>query len=364
MDAKAKFKVIQGKCYKDQAIWVLNAFWKTRPAFGDNLEEAEKVWQYYMLLKDLDKAGEEGSCLDEFQAHRVLEKLEEALTVRDMRETLTKADLDFDKRISLCEFMIYKYKVEWKDLVEAPQGDQDDIKIREAAEMVEKAQAAMAECEAAAEKAKAEKAAASDAAAAAFRDEQAAKEKEATAVAAEEEQKAMEQAVADALAVLQREEDAYKTKCETLETTGSDMSIGIVKRNTAKQELAQLKASDPMPLQRAKITQEAALRKQARATKSAAAARVAASGARSTAEKSREEAQAAEALAEKAAEDAIAAVATSIKAFNDALAFLEKTKLECQGSGQGKLWWMGRELEEAKKYMSQAQLAKLAASQA
>ena len=69
-------------------------------------------------------------------------------------------------------------------------------------------------------------------------------------------------------------------------------------------------------------------------------------------------------MAEKAAEDAIAAVATSIKAYNDALAFLEKTKLECQGAGQGKLWWMGRELEEAKKYMSQAQLAKLAASQA
>ena len=70
---------------------------------------------------------------------------------------------------------------------------------------------------------------------------------------------------------------------------------------------------------------------------------------------------AARAEAEHAAEEAELAVKASIKAFQDAEAYLEKVKLECKGAGKGKLWWLDRELEEAKKYMSQAQLARLAA---
>ena len=30
---------------------------------------------------------------------------------------------------------------------------------------------------------------------------------------------------------------------------------------------------------------------------------------------------------------------------------MERVKRSCTGSGQGTLWWMGHELEEAKKYM-------------
>ena len=46
------------------------------------------------------------------------------------------------------------------------------------------------------------------------------------------------------------------------------------------------------------------------------------------------------------------------------MAYLEKVKLEVSAAGKGKLWWMDRELTERKKYMSQAQLARLAASSA
>ena len=47
----------------------------------------------------------------------------------------------------------------------------------------------------------------------------------------------------------------------TLDAKTKDQSIGQVSRNKAVQELAQLKGQDPLPLRRAKITQEAAVRK-------------------------------------------------------------------------------------------------------
>eukprot|EP00034_Subulatomonas_tetraspora_P000052 GABW01000070.1.p1 GENE.GABW01000070.1~~GABW01000070.1.p1 ORF type:complete len:55 (-),score=12.36 GABW01000070.1:83-247(-) len=39
------------------------------------------------------------------------------------------------------------------------------------------------------------------------------------------------------------------------------MNLGVVKRNRAANELAQLKDEDPLPLRKAKITQGAALRR-------------------------------------------------------------------------------------------------------
>ena len=41
-----------------------------------------------------------------------------------------------------------------------------------------------------------------------------------------------------------------------------------------------------------------------------------------------------------------------------------RLKIRLSGGGQGELWWMSRELEEAKKYMSPAQRRKLERQQA
>ena len=76
------------------------------------------------------------------------------------------------------------------------------------------------------------------------------------------------------------------------------------------------------------------------------------------ARKAAEAAKDAAAAAKQAADDA---VSKSVESYHDAEEFLDKVKKECAGAGQGKIWWMDRELDEAKKYMSQAQLAKLAA---
>lgn len=71
----------------------------------------------------LDKAnGEAGNELNEFDAHRLIEKCDSALTVQKMREVLKEIDVDFNKMVSLSEFMIYKFGIDWTLLVNAPQG--------------------------------------------------------------------------------------------------------------------------------------------------------------------------------------------------------------------------------------------------
>ena len=64
-----------------------------------------------------------------------------------------------------------------------------------------------------------------------------------------------------AQAEFQKQEDDYKAAIKALEDKKNNESLGMVARNKASQELAQLKEKDPLPLRRAKITQDAAVRK-------------------------------------------------------------------------------------------------------
>merc|ERR1711862_580403 len=115
---------------------------------------------------------------------------------------------------------------------------------------------------------------------------------------------------------LYEEERIYNEKIADAERRSGEG--GVVSRNKAKNELEQLKAEDPLPLRRAKITQEAAIKKS---------------------EKTK-----------KAAEETLA---DCQEKFKEAQAYLTKVKASC-GSAQGGIWWIERELHEAKKYMPTA----------
>jgi hypothetical protein len=65
-----------------------------------------------------------------------------------------------------------------------------------------------------------------------------------------------------------------------------------------------------------------------------------------------------------AAEAAAEALASAEAAFKEAENLLKVEMKKATGGGQGELWWMSRELEEAKKYMSPAALRKLERQQA
>merc|ERR1711988_1770131 len=70
-----------------------------------------------------------------------------------------------------------------------------------------------------------------------------------------------------AAAELKAQEEAYENKKQELQTKGEGSGVGAMR---ARNELAQLLAEDPLPLRRAKITQEAALKKAEKATNAAA----------------------------------------------------------------------------------------------
>ena len=122
-DDMGRLSGLSQKKYVDQAQWFLNAYWEkplsdSEAAFRDNPDAREAVWLWTEHMCKLDKKrGKEGSELDEFEAHIFLEKNTEAVTVKKMREVLAEIDVDFNQKVSMTEFLIYNYKVDWHYLV-------------------------------------------------------------------------------------------------------------------------------------------------------------------------------------------------------------------------------------------------------
>jgi len=457
-----KLHVVCQKTYKEQAVWFLNCFWEE---FAD--KEAELIWQYVLKNAELDLENHEtGSGLDEMKAHVFLERFDETLTVREMRAKLRSTgaigESERPKLVPLMHYLLYKYNADWHTLVdETRQGDNKE-ELEKAEQMLKEVQQAFQESERAASAARKAlleaqskeadaKAREAEAVAreneavqreneavqrekeaverenAAKASEQQAKQREAAAKAsAEESRKIEEQAKKDAvaakqaevdaqaaqkeleaaLAELKKEEDAFNAKKSELERKGNDESIGLVTRNKAKNELAQLLAEDPLPLKRAKITQEAAVRKAEKATahaaqtrqaseasassaskaraqaeqdaaqaesarksaeadaaaasaaresasqarQSASQAREAAASARQAASQARQQAEAARAASEKASAAAEAALDEAARRLSEAETYLEEVKSK-PGQSYGALWWIDRELHEQKKYL-------------
>jgi hypothetical protein len=77
----------------------------------------------------------------------------------------------------------------------------------------------------------------------------------------EENVKKAEAEVKAAVEELKKQEDSYNNQISTLEAKTKDPSASTVAKSKAANELAQLKGEDPLPLRKAKITQEASLRK-------------------------------------------------------------------------------------------------------
>jgi len=118
-------------------------------------------------------------------------------------------------------------------------------------------------------------------------------------------------------------------KKDDLQRKSDDQSLGVVQRNKAKNELAQHLGEDPLPLRKAKLTTEAATKK---------------------AEKARILAEEAAVLAEQAKVAAEQRAIEMEDKFAEAERYLEEIRSR-PGGGQGALWWIERELKEAKKYM-------------
>jgi len=350
--------------YKEQSVWFLNAFW---PQFGG---EAERVWNFAHRFIELDvDKKDQGNALDELNAHRFLEKIGETLTVHAMRDRLRSTGAigqnDRPKLVPIIHYLLFKYGVDFHTLVNAPQGNKEEIDkaqrlldevqaaFREATAREAEAKRSEEQAKARERDAKASEAEAKAREADAKASEADARAREADARAREDELRAAQEELEAALAELKAQEDAFNNRTEELKrlsTTG-----GLVSQNKAKNELAQHLSSDPLPLRRAKITQEAAVKKAEKATAIAAEARavaenarVAAENARKAAEKARQEAERARQAAERAREAAEEAVEEARRKVEEAEAYLEEVKARVP---EGAIWWMERELHEARAYL-------------
>ena len=91
--------------HKEQTVWFLDAFWSK---FAE--AEAENIWNYYQVMCEVDPNGADGNEVDEMVAHRYLEKLGMTLTALKMREALREIDIDFNRKVSMSEYLLYRYK--------------------------------------------------------------------------------------------------------------------------------------------------------------------------------------------------------------------------------------------------------------
>jgi len=327
-----KLSALIKKTHKEQVIWFLNGFWDK---VGN---QAEMLWKWVEQLEKLDlQKGKEGNELDELNAHRFLEYFKETMTVTEMRENLrsTGAITGVVRNIPITHILIFRFKVDWHYLVVASQGD-NTAEIAKAQEKLDNVQAALRASEA-------RRAEAKEAARQCDVREAESRQKEADSRQKQQESLAAKAELEVALAELKAQEDAFNNKTTELKAKSEDESVGQVTRNKAKAELAQHLSSDPLPLRRAKITQEAAVKKAERAAKAAADAAEAAAAAVIAA-------QEAKVVALKAVAAAEAAVEEANRKVEEAEAFLEEIKSK-PGSAQGTIWFMNRELEEARRYL-------------
>jgi hypothetical protein len=284
-----RMQSLLNKTHKEQTIWFMNAFWNTVSS------DAEKLWQYTHKCVDLDiEKRQDGTGLDEVRAHKFLESFGETLTVMDLRSKLRQTGAiqqsDRPKLVPITHYLLFRFNVDWHLLVNSYGSNAEEI--AHAQKLLDQVMSAFEESD---------------------RQANIARKAEAPFKAAQEE-------VDSALADVKAQETTRENRTNELKRKSEEGSV--VQQNKAKNELAQHLAEDPLPLRKAKITLEAALKK---------------------AEKARAPFEAATKKAEEALEQTRLRVA-------EAEAYLEEVKKK-PGSSQGTFWWMEREIFEKKRFL-------------
>lgn len=355
-DWSEAFAALCQKTHTEQAIWWLNGYWDSEAK-----DYAEHMWEitHKFLEVQLDRpvlygsrmeAFEEGADLDEFKAHRILEVLGETMTVMALRKRLSALDIDKNNRMCLMEYLVDHYNKKPAEVVKLPQGTVDPKELEAAETACNEASAALDkasnDAEAAATAVTASKAAAEEAAQKKTEAEEALK----AAEEAEAHVKAAEKELQDALDEITKLEEAKEATIAKCQKIIDDPSAGAVKKGRAVQEKEQTLAEDPLPLRKAKITQQAALKKVTKARKKAEEDTNKSNAAAQAATQAKEDADAAEKAAEEAKKVADDAKVAAEEAFDAAVKALEELKAAGGSAPQGKLWWMDRVLKEKKKY--------------
>jgi DNA repair exonuclease SbcCD ATPase subunit len=290
-------------------------------------------------------------------AAKFLEESDQTLTARERKAAIREIDVNNDGQMACVEYLLYKYIAavgSAEAVVAAKQGHAQEVAACQA--VIDRVTAMLPDVEAKLAGQQAAKGQVVAALAAVKRAQVEAKtalgeqeRTEAQLVAAARTAELAKAELAKAVAELAAQEAAVAAEVERLGALVADSTVGQVKRGVAANTLAALKNEDPLPLRRAKLTAEAALRKVQR--KEAAARTAAADAANATAQckaKCDELADRETALETRKTEleEAVRALERSYTELSSRMGEAQTALAELkQGTtGLGAVWWMERSL--------------------
>jgi len=307
LKTKTQFTELTRKTYAEQAKWYLNAFW---PHGAD--KDAEAVWKYaHKFMEYDDKKKKAGNELDQLMSHHFLQSFGQTLTAMELKNKLRAIDVDANGKMALLEYLLFTYERTVKDCIDNPQGGSENQKeIDDAAEKLNSMLKAADELQVQLE----------------IQRKNVEKQKQ-----AEAEARKAEEANRVAVEELKQQQAAIDAQVRSLETQISE-SKSVVAKGRASQELASLKGADPTPLRRARLTQEASLK---RLEKERAVLEAATKVVQEQQHKLEQEQKA---LSQK---------------IDEAQAALEELKKR-GGVAHGSIWYMEREVQEAKLFLPQS----------
>jgi len=259
---------------------------------------AEKIYEYNQGFIALDSKKDDGCDLDEFYSHKFLETYGETMTALELRNAMRKIDINHDNRMSFLEYLLYRYEQTVEELLLRPQGFQSEELLA--------ALKALSQAREDIRRAEASKL-----------------EMEASKAQAEISKMEVEASRAEVSAI----RTAIDSKRDGLEKAAQ---AGGVKGNMAKQELFALNNEDSTELNAAILRADAAVRK----------------------------AEAAVKKAEEAVQKADAAVKKAEHGVKNAEDAVRKAQSVGDKNSPGMVWFMNRELEEAKKYQPRGGIQK------
>jgi len=300
------------------------------------------------MCVQLDKNQEQGSCLNEFDSHRVLESCSKAYTVQELRNFMAGIDRSNCKMdISIIEILLFNYRIDWKTTISVDWDKEKDIEKR-----LDIATKTLSEATIASKKA------ALDATSAQNLEELALKEQLEASRAAEKARLAEREFLVakrrsqETLEELSFQEKKLIEMKEHLMQCSNEISLGIVKRNKAKAELVIILSKDPLPLRKAKISREASFKKHVRAGKTASEAKFSAVLSMKKAKKLRLEAQKSKEEALRTGKIAETAIPTAQSAYETIRCTWERLKNEKHRKKfEGTIFYFERELQVAKRFL-------------
>lgn len=115
--------------FRGQAEFFMNAFWKDFFAGKDKKDKAasklrEDVWHWRIEFENLARLQKKRNChdLEQFQANRFLEIIGQTMTSNERRGKLSNIDVDGNGRMSLLEYLVFRFEVKVQELMNRPQG--------------------------------------------------------------------------------------------------------------------------------------------------------------------------------------------------------------------------------------------------